>query len=183
MEINKQNLILTIQKCIENARELFDEAEILKQNNKYARAYTLYHLASEEIGKTSLVYDFLLKNDYSEEIKRTFLNKYRDHKSKIELSTKVLKVAILILEDEISRDTLNQLSYSKEAISFFNDTKNNSLYTDISKTIPLKPSDILNSENEIKEIKDSTFTKLIVTENLYKHLIKDLDYFIELGKK
>lgn len=44
-KINKNILIKCIEKCLINARELFDETEILKNNNRYPRAYTLYHLA------------------------------------------------------------------------------------------------------------------------------------------
>ncbi len=36
---------------MENAQDLIEEAELLLKNNKYARAFALAHLASEELVK------------------------------------------------------------------------------------------------------------------------------------
>lgn len=59
-EINKDTLINCVEKCLQNARELFDEAEILKKYKKFPRAYTLYHLSIEEIGK--VFFNFSISN-------------------------------------------------------------------------------------------------------------------------
>lgn len=44
--------------CLNNAKDLADEAEILYQNKCYARATALAILALEEIGKSQIVADF-----------------------------------------------------------------------------------------------------------------------------
>ena len=45
--------------CLNNAKDLANEAEILYQNKCYARAVALAILAFEEIGKSQIVADFL----------------------------------------------------------------------------------------------------------------------------
>jgi AbiV family abortive infection protein len=49
-----------INKSLDNASELYDDAEILFKLKRYPRAYTLYQLSIEEIGKVSIIYNFLL---------------------------------------------------------------------------------------------------------------------------
>ena len=45
----------------ENATNLIKEADLLFQNNYLPRAYTLYQLAIEEIGKCTIIYRAIIE--------------------------------------------------------------------------------------------------------------------------
>lgn len=57
----KKRIIEAIYLTIENAKGLYEEAEILKEHNKCGRAYSLYHLAFEECGRFQLLHSFFLE--------------------------------------------------------------------------------------------------------------------------
>lgn len=57
----KKRIIEAIYLSLENAKGLYEEAEILKEHNKCGRAYTLYHLAFEECGRFHLLHCFFLE--------------------------------------------------------------------------------------------------------------------------
>ncbi len=44
-----------VLKVLENARELLEDAELLLENGRYARAYSLAHLAFEEMAKIPMI--------------------------------------------------------------------------------------------------------------------------------
>lgn len=56
----KEEIINAIYLTLENANGLYEEAEILIENKKFGRAYTLYHLAFEECGRFHLLYNFYM---------------------------------------------------------------------------------------------------------------------------
>lgn len=45
------------KKIYENAKELLEEAHILFEHNKFARAYSLAQLAGEEISKLNIIFN------------------------------------------------------------------------------------------------------------------------------
>src|SRR5260221_11444530 len=49
--LTKEQLLIAQIKTVENAAELIEEAVILLDRSRYARAYTLAHLALEELAK------------------------------------------------------------------------------------------------------------------------------------
>ncbi|MEK4822622.1 MULTISPECIES: AbiV family abortive infection protein [Priestia] len=79
-----EKLFLTIY---ENACELLEEAELLYNHERYARAYLCSHIAFEEFGKLPMLYSAAL-NVYNEiKVDWKFLNKrIRNHKRKISMS-------------------------------------------------------------------------------------------------
>ncbi len=59
MSINQ--LLAASGKVLENANELVQEADLLLSNNRFARTFTLAHLACEEIAKFSLFYTLAIE--------------------------------------------------------------------------------------------------------------------------
>ena len=57
----KNKIIEAIYLTLQNAKDLYEEAEILKEHNKCGRAYSLYHLAFEECGRFHLLHNFFLE--------------------------------------------------------------------------------------------------------------------------
>ena len=88
MNLTKELLIVAMNKSFINAGQLIEDALILKENQRYARAYTLFQLATEEIGKSLLTINFLLFKDYTnKKSQQEFLKEFRDHKIKASIST------------------------------------------------------------------------------------------------
>ena len=181
-EINQVTLINCVKKCLQNARELFDEAEILKDNNKYPRAYTLYHLSIEEIGKIFIIFQYLVQDDYSEENSKKFNREFADHKTKINTSRKIEKIMLFLIQTELKEEVLNILTYNKEAIEKLNDFKNLSLYCSIDNKSVFKPSDIIGLD-EVKLIRPNSELRLILSEQFCRLAIKDIDKFISSAKE
>ena len=182
LELNKGILIDCITKCLQNARELFDEAELLKDNNKYPRAYTLYHLCNEEIGKVFIIFQFLIQNNYSEEKVKKFYSEFTTHKSKIKTSRNILTIMILLIQKKISEEEIKSLTYTKEAIENLNNYKNLSLYSFIQNKSVFKPSDIIGLE-EVNLIRPNCELCLNYSEQFCTLALKDIDQFINLTKE
>ena len=176
-EINQAILINCVEKCLQNARELFDEAEILKNNKKYPRAYTLYHLSIEEIGKIFIIFQYLVQDDYSEEKSKKFSKEFADHKTKIKTSRNSEKIMLALLKNEPSTEDFENLTYDKVTIERLNHFKNLSLYTFIDNKSVFKPSDII-SLDDINLIKPNSELRLILSEELGRLLVKNIDKFI-----
>ena len=54
-ELNREQMITARNKIINNAKSLYEEATILYNHDKYARAYYLLCIANEELGKSIMV--------------------------------------------------------------------------------------------------------------------------------
>lgn len=64
MKITESLLIDIAQKSLENAKSLIDDALLLKQHERFSRAYTLFQLAIEEAGKSISAMVLLVTYDY-----------------------------------------------------------------------------------------------------------------------
>jgi AbiV family abortive infection protein len=69
---------------LDNAKSLIEESEILFKKQKYARAFTLAHLAGEELAKIPMLFRYGMYIVIGKNIDiREFDKKFRNHKSKI----------------------------------------------------------------------------------------------------
>ena len=72
------------EKLLENAIELIEEANILLDNNKFSRTYTLSHLAWEELSKIPVLNTIEIELALGNEINWKSINRrLYNHKSKI----------------------------------------------------------------------------------------------------
>lgn len=181
-EINQTTLIRCVEKCLQNARELFDEADILKDHNKYARAYTLYHLSIEEIGKIFIIFQYLLLDNYSEDNTKKFQREFADHKTKIKISRNIEKIMLFVMQKELKEEEFKNLTYSKEQIEELNNFKNLSLYTFIDNKRVFKPSDLIGLD-EINLIRPNSEARLVLSESFCRLAIKDINKFINAVKE
>ncbi|MDZ7658149.1 AbiV family abortive infection protein [Fodinibius sp.] len=135
----------------ENARELIEDAQLLKKSQRYSRAYTLFQLAIEEIGKCRLIWcgmiDFYQGKQISEEYFKD--NNFLWHNAKTKSSLKAQLEAILLFEMQ----TGNSLQKMKDAIRNdyenipeLNSLKNKSLYVDIENEEFISPKDQITEE-------------------------------------
>ncbi len=68
--------------CFMNAKELFEEANILKEHGKYARALSLAILSLEELGKVIILPSVLSINKNDDSAWAKFWKDFRNHKGK-----------------------------------------------------------------------------------------------------
>jgi uncharacterized protein (UPF0332 family) len=84
MKLEIDNLKEGILKNINNAQELIDEAEILFENEKYARAYLLSHFAIEESSKCGMLLKIIAFKVWNEKIDiKTVRKRFINHNEKI----------------------------------------------------------------------------------------------------
>lgn len=166
--------ISLLYKTQDNSRSLFEDAELLSNNDRKERAYTLYHLSFEESGRFFIVLKTLM-NYYIGNIELRDLNYgnlknqgYEKHISKLKES--VLKMFTL----PILNATENEIEYlTKKYNEFFNDItssdkkKNLSLYVSHKKNDFYTPSESIESfdvekAKTLAEIQLATINKFLV---------------------
>ncbi|MCY8074906.1 AbiV family abortive infection protein [Bacillus haynesii] len=105
-------------KIYENACELIEDAEILYNKERYARAYLCAHIAFEELGKLPMLYTAAIKVYNGIKVDWKNLNKrIRDHKRKISNSYGSIISFNNILKrysDQIEKKSQNEYTSSME---------------------------------------------------------------------
>jgi len=132
-------------KFLDNARELLEEADLLLENKKFARAYSLAHLACEEVAKIIMIsrtaYEITRGKDIDWE---RIIKRLRNHREKIK--------DILFLDFLYSSKTENDediktfLKNLDKMTKYDNDFKNYSLYTSLIENKFYKPSELFSHE-------------------------------------
>jgi AbiV family abortive infection protein len=88
-------------KIYENACELLEEAELLYNHNKFARAYLCAHIAFEEFGKLPMLNTVAINVNMGFQIDWNKLNRrIRDHKSKISQSYTTITYFLQKIEEQ-----------------------------------------------------------------------------------
>jgi AbiV family abortive infection protein len=140
MKLDLNTLKLGIIKNLRNSQELIDEAEILFNNQKYARTYLLSHIAIEESSKCAMLLKLIAFNIWEEEIDvKNVRKRYSSHKEKIK-NFELLK----ILTDKKDYDLVDL----DKQIEILNTSKNDSLYVSWSNENEfVLPSEIYDKKN------------------------------------
>ena len=126
---------------LENARELVEEAELLLANNRFARAYSLAHLACEELAKIPMLVRAGAYTSRGLDVDRTKLDKrIRSHTSKLRL----ILLMDFLHDSEVEDDAdIRRLKEDLQRIPHYNDLKNRSLYASLVDDAFRKPSDLI----------------------------------------
>lgn len=146
---SSRNLFDLYHACIANAEELLEEAGILFDARRFARAYALAYTAYEEVGKSQVVADF-----YSDLVSEgEFQDAFRDHRVK----AGYLRRNVVLPTGEIVYEGLFSASLF--------DARNNALY--VSRTpdwLPRTP-DAAVSEDLAKNMLNEVRQELYEIEN------------------
>ena len=192
--MNINDLLIGIKKSEQNALELIDDAELMFYNGRYPRAFALYQLANEEIGKCSLMQYYILQNN--KDNLANFLKEFRSHKIKTSYSNGIEMIIYNYLNESNKKLLLETIIYNSKNIEKINNLKNYSLYTSFIESKFMIPSEILKKEdvevhlnyvvlrfNIIKVINKlfienynvliNEFSKLNVEENVLEFLDKE----------
>lgn len=131
-------------KVLENARELVEEAEILLSNERFARAYSLAHLASEEMAKIPMLVRAATDTLGGLEFNWAKLGRrLRNHAAKI----KNILFVDFFHDPNTENDTdIKRLIEDLRRTPNYNKLKNWSLYTDLIHGAFLKPSEVISAD-------------------------------------
>jgi AbiV family abortive infection protein len=134
MNFNEKELLIVVSKSISNSEDLISDADFLLEDNRLARAYTLYQLAIEEAGKAMDVYQSLLFGTYKEsEGQKMLKENFKSHLNKagkarlisIFWAVQLFKNNNKSKGEVILQSVFQEMMVAKE----INDYKNYSLYT------------------------------------------------------
>lgn len=137
--------------ALENARDLFDEAKGLAIFEHYSRAYTLYQLSIEEVGKCFILLRALIEGSLGVNIDYHYLKTlgYFDHQSKTRTSLGAESVMLKFFEKNIGHgvtEFLKELKYEAQHVKDINALKNESLYVGFNGNKFIAPKSAINKE-------------------------------------
>lgn len=180
MKLNKDKYFQAIEKALDNAEELIEEAEILLKYNKDARAYTLFQFSIEEVGKAFLAFQFVLRGNIenAEETKK-FFKDFNSHIVKTKTSQGIdFMFALEIEKSSYSKKLMEEFIFERVDVAVFNNYKNYSLYTSYKDGEFCKPSEIITKDMLDKISKNAKF-RLQVGKPFIKLGIKNYDVLFE----
>jgi AbiV family abortive infection protein len=189
--IDIEEIFYGIKKALSNSIELVDDAEYLLQNNRLARAYSLFQLGIEEIGKVSMLYRFIIDyltgetNDF-----KKIHKKLTDHKAK-DIETVLYDLVILSYaldkDQYIDNEFFNMIKYEIQNIELINNYKNYSLYTSLIDNKFKAPKELI-TEDLVLSIRWRAQNRLALVKTIIdKHTSMDFKDFrqnlLELASK
>ncbi len=111
------------QNCIQNAQELCEEAELLLNNKRYARAYALTLICFEEIGKLLVLLGGAYHGPRDKALWRKFWKRFRTHALK---RSRVSLMEMLSLPSVTPEQTFREMQFEPEEEGL----KQSALYVD-----------------------------------------------------
>lgn len=180
MKFTKEILLEVVRKAVENAGQLVDEAKLLKEHKRFARAFTLYQLSIEEIGKASMTFGFLLFGNIEDEAEQSaFLKEFRDHKTKTKRATGIdLNIARTIDNRELSKTLILNVIKQQGEINKINDYKNYSLYTSFVDDAVYMPSEFINQQL-VEELGFYAEIRFEASSQYYEIAIRNFDELVK----
>lgn len=140
-------------KILENAAELVEEATLLLANNRFARAYSLAHLACEEMAKIPMLVRAGADTIRGRTVDWKKLDRrFRSHKEKIAGSFHIDYLIDPRMEND---EDIKFLQESLARVGDFNKMKNESLYVTFVGNSFVKPSEVINADLAAIQLKVS----------------------------
>lgn len=162
------------QLTFDNAKQLIHDADTLKNNERYQRAYTLYQLAIEEIGKCRILWKAIIEFYHGKQISVNYLKKngFFKHTDKTQKSLMSELSAIWLYELSSGKDLeemKSQITEDYKNVSDINLLKNRSLYVDIEASDFVSPVDSI-TKNMIAKIEQKAKIRFRAEEPIMKPL-------------
>ena len=159
----------------DNAEQLIIDADILKKSGRHQRAYTLYQLAIEEIGKCRILWKAIIEYYHGKEITLKYLKKngFINHQGKTKESLTSEFSAIWFYEQSSGNkldEMKNQIGDDYKNVSVIDLKKNRSLYVDVESDNFISPVDSIT-----KEMVDEIELKAKIRFNSEEPIMKSLE--------
>ena len=184
--LQENQILIGIPKIIDNSKALFNDANLLYENKRFERAYSLYQLSIEEIAKAILLLTTILFEDLSSGKVQTKLKKEMlDHKIKAKKSIGLESILNLIIkENSIKVYEIQTLKSFQEIdnIDELNNKKNHGLYTSLINDCFKSPNELINKE-DVDEIKSKAYIRINFGEALMKPILKRFDHYKQFFKE
>lgn len=140
-----------IHALLTNAESLIDESNILFIHCAYSRAFTLSHIAREELSKCLMLHSVGVKILAGHPVdEKKLLSRLRDHKAK--LNTENVQTSITIAALGSIEDAFKFLQSSSALTEHRNNRKNASLYVGFKNDIISNPSEQFSSTQASRNI-------------------------------
>lgn len=174
----------------EHSVELFNDAELLRQNEKKERAYTFYHFSFEEAGRFFILgkifFEYILGEITAKELNFKYLKDkgYENHIQKLEVSTlKMFITPFLNVKSAEEEDVLSEI-YNDivKNISKLNDNKNKSIYIHFEENNFKSPKDLI-TDDDLEYIRSLAELQLMNIKELLILLPKIDDNLTEYKRK
>lgn len=170
-------------KSLINSSSLISDAELLFENKRYQRAYTLYQLGMEEAGKAVAAVLLLIEGVNAQNMKLFHDTVMCKHQIKIKKSS---FMDIYVAEHFFKKDWDGALKFLKDSVEEnvddLNKMKNTSIYTSVVNNGVFIPKDIIGIEQtkaiQFKAITRYSFANAWVTIGL-KHLEEIKQYILK----
>lgn len=146
--VNKEEYFDGILKSLANATDLFGDAEILFKKKRYPRAYALFQYAIEEVGKASIIFNFILFEDVNDQKKqKKFQKEFRNHEIKTQNAIGLDIMLAFAVPDKKNKSALvYQVAEHEKNLKKINDLKNSSFYTDLKDDNFILPKEIITAK-------------------------------------
>lgn len=184
--MQENQILIGIPKIIDNSKALLDDADLLYENKRFERAYSLYQLSIEEIAKAILLLTTILFEDLSsKEVLKRLKVGMKDHKIK-----GIKSIGLEFMLNSIIKEN-NKEVYEIQALKSFqelknidelNNKKNYSLYTSLINNCFKSPKELINKE-DVDEIKFKAFIRITFGEALMNPVLKRFDHYKQSFKK
>lgn len=181
-----EQIKIGIPKIVNNAEELYQDAEILLSNNRIERAYALFQLSIEEIAKAfiltnALIFDDISSKEVSSKLEKMILNhEYKSRKS-IGIESYVYEILKNIDEkiyEKIVLDAIKEYSSIKQ----LNNKKNESLYVSFINHEFVSPNEKIEIE-EVKKIKTKAGFRIQIGKGFILGIVKNNELIKEKMKE
>lgn len=160
---------------------------------RICRAYCLYQLAVEEVGKSRLLFAFIMKRKLGKNIDYKEVNRgFAHHQTKSKSALTFEQIALLLMyssekdktPEERRASFLDSLKRVQDEndVHVLNNNKNNSLYVGIKDDRFFEPSDVISREMAI-ELRTNVLIRLETGKTLLKTMLNDLEKIIGFIKQ
>jgi len=188
-ELSIEEIEIGIKKALENAEDMIKEGDLLYKSDSYSRAYTLYQLATEEIGKSRILFSLIMNFKLGNSIDFKDLNKdFIHHQTKSKSAIIFEMTALLVMHssgDESAEErkkkffkSLDNLQKESENINKLNNHKNDSLYIGVVDKKFVSPKDIITKEMAGK-LRTNSLIRLEASKTILKGMLNDIDNLVK----
>lgn len=176
--ISKKQVAALMHSCFSNAKELYEEALLLRKNKKYARAFYLCIASLEELAKVPLVLNALIIPREDQKAWNGFWKSFKSHKFKQNVWTYYGKTAYKMLGGKKL-----YTEYISDRIRI-NELKLHSLYVDYVGGQIIIPNEIIKKNTKlvseifkITKVRINSFSKLHATHSYSEFFVKLFEMF------
>lgn len=191
--ISEEEIKKGIYLIFDNSKLLITEGDLLLKNKAYARAFALYQLSIEEIGKVQLLFSLLIDLNNKETIDFQAINKdFTSHPEKSKRSINCLFSAVYgmyIQEKDLKKKeeykiVFSNLSSSQEKghLAKINDYKNYSLYVSLKEGSFISPTQMISDETAIGRQMDANLC-YEASKTLIDSFMKNIEGLCNLVKE